>query len=105
MVSDFLKSFRECGYGLAGNLGRGKCQGKDVKTRLPGVYVAKSGSLYKNASLHIGNREKIGMDIALPLPPLTVWQGRILVAGYRLKINIQSSIVAEVTGLLRPDVD
>ena len=23
MVTDFLKSFRECGYGLAGNLGRG----------------------------------------------------------------------------------
>ena len=23
-VSDFLKSFRECGYGLAGNLGRGR---------------------------------------------------------------------------------
>lgn len=67
--------------------------------------MAKSGSLYKNAGLHIGNREKISMDIALFLPSLTVWQGCILVAGYRLKINIQSSIVAEVTGLLSPDVD
>lgn len=38
------------------------------------------------------------MDIALPLSLLTVWQGRILVAGYRLKINIQSRRVALQTG-------